>query len=129
MKIGDSIREIREVEKNFKRSYVAQQLHITTRAYTNIENNVAEITLNRLEAIAEILECSALYILNYKKSKVEYFNNIHNNNGNQGVIHINQSTQQTAASNVEALLRELLQCERKRINLLEALLRNNNIEF
>ena len=39
MKVGDNIRAIRESEKNFKRSYVAGKLNITTRAYGNIENN------------------------------------------------------------------------------------------
>src|SRR5437879_6184538 len=40
MKVGDNIKEIREVEKNFKRSYMAQKLEISTKAYSNIENNI-----------------------------------------------------------------------------------------
>ena len=67
MKIGDNIQEIREVEKNLKRSYVANRLNISTRAYCNIENNVTDISLNRLEEIAMIFECTPEYILNYKQ--------------------------------------------------------------
>lgn len=60
-RIGDSIRDIREFVRNYKRSYVAERLNISTRAYANIENNIADITLNRLEEIANIFECMRLY--------------------------------------------------------------------
>lgn len=129
MKIGSNIKEIREVEKNYKRSYVAKKLGITTRAYANIENDVTDITLKRLEEIAEILECSPLYILNYKISKKEFYNFFHNNDKNHGVIILNQGTQSQTIETIRKLQEELLTSERNRIALLEALLRNNNIDF
>lgn len=129
MKIGDNIKEIREVEKNFKRSYVAERLNISTRAYTNIENNVAELTVSRLADIADIFECSPLYILNYKSAKKEFYNHFHNNNGNHGVININQAGEEQASQVVLKLQQELLESERNRIALLEVLLKNNNINF
>jgi len=129
MKIGDNIKEIREVEKNFKRSYMAERLHITTRAYSNIENNVTDITLQRLDEIAEILECSPLYILNYKQSKREFYNYFHNNEGNRGVNIMHQGQQEANDSKVEKLQKELLESERNRIALLEALLKQNNINY
>ena len=129
MKIGDNIKEIREVEKNFKRSYMAERLNITTRAYSNIENNVTDITLQRLDEIAEILECSPLYILNYKQSKREFYNYFHNNEGNKGVNIMHQGQQDVNDSKVEVLQKELLESERKRIALLEALLKQNNINY
>ncbi|ANI88969.1 hypothetical protein A9P82_06470 [Arachidicoccus ginsenosidimutans] len=128
MKVGESIREIREVEKSFKRTYVAQKLGISTRAYANIENNIANITLNRLEKIAVILECTPQYILNYKKIKDSYLHNIHNNgNANPDTGQTNRV--QTEHSKTEELYKELLTIERKRIRLLEALLKSYNIDF
>lgn len=128
MKIGDNIREIREFEKNLKRDYVAEQLNITTRAYANIENNQADITLSRLSEISKIFGCSPLYILKYNRLKSDFYNTVHNNNGNQGIITINQS--QTKGSDLlYQIYGELLESQRKRIDLLEALLRANNIEF
>ncbi len=129
MKIGNSIREIREFEKSYKRKYVADRLSITTRAYANIENNVSEITLSKLGKLSEIFQCSIDYILHYSERKFNYFNHINNNQGNQGYIQINQA--QTGFINSEKikLLEDLLECERKRINLLEALLRSYNIDF
>ena len=129
MKIGSSIREIREFEKSYKRKYVADKLNITTHAYANMENNISEISLNRLEKLSEIFQCSIDYILHYKERKFNYFNHINNNEGNQGYIQINQTDTNYRNSERIKLLEDLLDCERKRINLLEALLRSHNIDF
>ena len=129
MEIGDNIKEIREVEKNFKRSYVAEKLNISTRAYSNIENNLADITINRLQEIADIFECSPLYILNYKQSKREFYNYFHNTNGNKGINIMNQGGQPQEENVIQKLKDELLKSERNRIALLEALLKKNNIQF
>jgi transcriptional regulator with XRE-family HTH domain len=129
MKIGDNIKEIREVEKNFKRSYVAEKLNISERAYSNIENNVSELTVSRLEEISTIFECSPLYILNYKSAKKEFYNYFHNNEGNKGINIMNQGGQSYDNNKVQKLQEQLLESERNRIALLEALLRKNNIDF
>ncbi|HUZ59509.1 MAG TPA: helix-turn-helix transcriptional regulator [Hanamia sp.] len=129
MRIGDNIREIRESEKNLKRSYVAEKLHITTRAYSNIENNITDITLNRLEGIASVFECSLLYILNYKQAKKEFYNYFHNNNGNCGINIMNQGGNSQDYLAIQNLKDELIESEKKRIDLLEALLKNNNVNF
>ncbi|WP_439490711.1 helix-turn-helix domain-containing protein [Algoriphagus sp.] len=129
MRIGDNIREIREFEKNYKRSYVAEKLNITTRAYANIENNIADITLKRLEEIAEILGCGALEILTYGQKKKEFYQSIHNNEGNRGIIKIDQSGSESTLKIICELQKELIESERKRISLLEALLKENDIDF
>ncbi|MFT4152261.1 helix-turn-helix domain-containing protein [Parafilimonas sp.] len=129
MRVGDNIKEIRMVERNLKSSFVARQLHISTRAYTNIENNLTDITLNRLEEIARILECSPLYILNYKQAKRDFYNHFHNNNGNQGINIMHQGSDIQDLVSVQKLKDELLESERKRIDLLERLLKKNNIDF
>lgn len=135
MTIGDNIREIREVEKNFKRSYVAERLDMSTRAYANIENNRTDISIKKLQQIAEIFECSPQYILTYKSSKKEFYNYFHNNNGNKGVNIMHQGDDTSLSSilsnkeKLYGLQQELLESERKRIALLEALLKKSNIDF
>ena len=129
MKIGSNIKEIREFEKNYKRSYVAEKLNITTRAYANIENDIADITLSRLDDIANILGCTPLYIVTYGQKKKDFYNTIHNNDGNHGVISINQSGQGGLRDIVYELQQELINSQKDRISLLEALLRENRIEF
>jgi transcriptional regulator with XRE-family HTH domain len=129
MRVGDNIREIREAEKNLKRQYVAKKLNISTRAYANIENNVADITISRLAEIAHVFECSPLYILNYKEVKSEFQNFFNNNYGNKGVNIMNQGGSIQNEKQIQSLKDELLESERKRIALLEALLAKNNIEY
>lgn len=129
MKVGDNIKQIRESEKNFKRSYVAGKLKITTRAYGNIENNIADITVNRLEEIANIFECEPLYILNYKSSKKEFYDSFHNHLNRQSTSAINELDKEQALKTIIKLQEELLTSERERIALLENLLKKNNIGF
>jgi len=135
MKIGDNIREIREVEKNFKRSYVAERLNMSTRAYANIENNRTDLSMKKLEQIAEIFECSPQYILTYKSSKKEFYNYFHNYPENKGVNIMHQNIETSVGSmlsnkeKIYELQRQLLESEQKRIALLEALLKKNNIDF
>lgn len=107
MKIGDSIREISEIEKNFKRSYVAGKLNITTRAYSNIENNIADITVNRLEEIANIFECDPLYILNYQSSKKRFYDSFHDHLNNQSASAMNEVTSKQTLKTIIKLQEDL----------------------
>jgi transcriptional regulator with XRE-family HTH domain len=129
MKVGDNIKEIREGEKNFKRSYVAGKLNITTRAYSNIENNVAGITVNRLEKIANIFECNPLYILNYKSCKKKFYDSFHSPLNSQSISATYDVAGEQDLKTIIKLHQELLASERERIALLERLLKNNNIDF
>ena len=129
MRLGDNIREIREAEKNLKRDYVAKRLNISTRAYANIENNITDLTIKRLEEIAEIFECSPLYIFNYKQAKNEFNNFFHNNYGNKGINVMHQGSNMENEKKIQRLKDELLESERKRIALLEALLTKYDIQL
>lgn len=129
IRVGGNIREIREAEKNLKREYVAKRLHISTRAYANIENNTADITISRLAEIADILDCTPNYILNYKEAKSEFKNFFHNNFGNKGTNIMHQGGNFQNEKQILRLKDELLESERKRIALLEAILIKHNIDF
>jgi len=104
MKIGDNIKEIREKEKGLKKEEVAKALGITTKAYSNIENNVSDITLNRLLEISEILGCTPEYILNYQE-KATYTNHFNNYEGNQGVNIMYQGCSSEQVKNLEEQLK------------------------
>jgi transcriptional regulator with XRE-family HTH domain len=66
MKIGEIIRQIREKEKTLSEKHLAQSLGIKTAAYSNIENNITDISLTRFYEIADILGVSPEYILRYR---------------------------------------------------------------
>jgi transcriptional regulator with XRE-family HTH domain len=63
MNIGDKIRKVREL-KGFKQEYVAGKLGLSVTAYGNIERNESNLTFERLEEIAEVLEVTVQDILN-----------------------------------------------------------------
>ncbi|MBK7137775.1 MAG: helix-turn-helix transcriptional regulator [Bacteroidetes bacterium] len=76
MSIGNKIKHLREL-KNLSQDYMAKQLDISQKAYSNIENEVSEITVNRLENISKILGVSMTQILNLNEENI--FQNIFNN--------------------------------------------------
>ena len=67
--VGRNIRLIREL-KNLTQEYVAEHLEISTGNYSNIENDKTDITLGKLERIAEILGVDYQMILNLNPSQV-----------------------------------------------------------
>ncbi len=79
---------------NLSAKYVADSLDITTRAYSNIENNVSDISFSKLEKLSEIFNVPVSYIVNYKSSDSSgYFNSFHNHTGAQQTNHFNQGLQ------------------------------------
>jgi len=122
MKIGDNIREIREKEKGLKKEEVAKALGITTKAYSNIENNVSDITLTRLFEISEVLGCNPEYILNYQE-KATYTNHFNNYEGSQSV---NIMYQGCTADQVKNLEEQLQNSQEKLENLKQVVRKSRN---
>lgn len=85
MKIGENIRDIREKEKGLKREDVANAHGIPPKAYSNIETNIADVTLTRLYELANIFDVAPDYILNYQQKSSGITNNFNNYEGNKGV--------------------------------------------
>ncbi len=104
MKIGDNIREIREKEKGLKKEDVAKALGITAKAYSNIENNVADVSITRLYELSDIFGVAPEYILNYQH-KSTYTNHFNNYEGNQGVNIMYQGCTAEQVKNLEDQLK------------------------
>lgn len=105
MKIGDNIRAIRENEKKMKQDDVAKALGITVKAYSNIENNVSDITLTRLYELADIFDCAPDYILNYK-DKSTFTNHFNNYDGSQSINIMYQGCTPKQVKNLEKQIKE-----------------------
>lgn len=69
MKVGNKIRKIREL-RNLTQEYIAYQLDISQAAYHKIESDKTNITLNRLEEIAVILEVSVIEIITFEEYEI-----------------------------------------------------------
>lgn len=79
--IGANIRNFREL-KGFTREQMAHDLNLSVSAYGNIERNQTDLTISRIQQIAEILEVDMSQILNFDASQV--FNIEHNDVFNAG---------------------------------------------
>ncbi|PZR20513.1 MAG: hypothetical protein DI539_10705 [Flavobacterium psychrophilum] len=75
LNIGDNIKKFREL-KGFTREQMADYLDLSVSAYGNIERNKTDLTISRVQQIAEILEVEMAQILNFDASQV--FNIAHN---------------------------------------------------
>lgn len=81
------IKQLREL-KNFTQEYMAQQLGLSTRAYSKIETGETQLTVNRLNEISHILGITPVEVLGFDDKQV--FNNC-KQEGNIGINHINIS--------------------------------------
>ena len=78
------IKQIREL-KNLSQEHVSGKLNLSTRAYSKIETGETQLTINRLNEIAAILEIDPMEILGFDDTKIF---NINNSNGNNGYNNI-----------------------------------------
>lgn len=72
----DKIRRVREF-RGYTQEYMAQQLDITQRSYSSVENGKTQLTVERLMEICKILDVSVMEILELESSVT--FNNNFNN--------------------------------------------------
>ena len=79
------LKQLREL-KNFTQEYMANELGLSIRAYSKIETGETQLTINRLNEIAKILEIDPIEILGFDHQNI--FNNC-NQEGNIGINHIN----------------------------------------
>jgi transcriptional regulator with XRE-family HTH domain len=76
------LKQLREL-KNFTQEHVAQQLGLSTRAYSKIETGETQLTINRLNEITKILEVDPVRALGFDHQNV--FNNYGTQEGNIAV--------------------------------------------
>ncbi len=78
--LGAKIRKLREL-KNLKQETMADQLGISQSSYSKMEKDETEISSERLEQIAKVLDISVQDILSFDEKMI--FNFLHNHNSNQ----------------------------------------------
>jgi transcriptional regulator with XRE-family HTH domain len=98
MKIGDKIRDIRTL-KGFSQENMADILNISKKTYGDIERNqIKELTLARLEQIAEALEVSLNDILSFGERIANFFEqcrDTHVSTSQNGNQHYNYDDKET----------------------------------
>ncbi|OFY87053.1 MAG: hypothetical protein A3F72_17775 [Bacteroidetes bacterium RIFCSPLOWO2_12_FULL_35_15] len=79
--IGDNIKKFREL-KNITRETMASELSMSLSGYSKIERGEIDLTLSRIQQIAQILDVDMSQILNFDASQIF---NVSNNNLVQGL--------------------------------------------
>ncbi|MCC6180265.1 MAG: helix-turn-helix transcriptional regulator [Bacteroidia bacterium] len=114
--LNEKIRQIREL-KNLSQEYMAQELGLSTRAYSKIESGETQLTINRLNEISKILAVTPQEILGFDATII--FNN---GNNQQGGKYENTIYHQTEVKLLKELYEKLLLEKDKRISVLELML-------
>ncbi len=87
MSIGKNIKQFREL-RNYTQSYLAEKLNMSVGGYGKIERDETDLTLTRLNQIAEILQTDISNILNFDSNQV--FNQYNNKTATQNGVVQNQ---------------------------------------
>lgn len=74
MKVGDNIKKLREL-RNYTQQYLADQLEISLSGYGKIERNETDVSLSRLQQIADILGVDIHGILRFDDKHLFNLNN------------------------------------------------------
>ncbi|HMH34615.1 MAG TPA: helix-turn-helix transcriptional regulator [Puia sp.] len=114
LQAGQNIKAIREL-KNFTQDYVASHLNMSVPNYSNIETGKTDVTLTRLQQIAEVLQIDYLQIIHLNRTEI--FNAA--SNGKSESTHISQHEMGSE------LIRQL-QIKDEQINRLLAIVERSN---
>lgn len=109
-KAGQQLQLLR-LEKNLTQEQMSEKLHLSTSAYCKIEYGETDLTLTRLNKIAEVLDIPTLELF----SRIDKSNNSDNQKGNNST-----SITKESGNSVESYddLRELVKANSQIIELL-----------
>jgi transcriptional regulator with XRE-family HTH domain len=130
MNISERIKSIR-VSKQYSQDYMANEIGISQRAYSKIENNDIKLDIEKLQKIAEIFEMEAGEILSNENNQT---NNFTNNKSITNAVVINYSKLNDELqneiisilkNNIETLQNQIIEKDKQIIELL-TLVKSNN---
>jgi len=119
LNVASKIKKIREI-KGFSQDYVASKLDITQNTYSKIERGEAQITIDKLSAICEVLEIDFNTLFNFDENLI--FNNCNQtgNFGNNNTLVLN------TLEKIQEVYDKLIQSKDAEISTLKNLLENLN---
>lgn len=86
MSIGKKIKQFREL-RNFTQEFMASSLGLSQTGYGKIERDLTDLSINRLQQIAKVLDVDYKQILEFDEKNI--FNLTHNNTAN-AIVHNQQ---------------------------------------
>lgn len=102
MTLGEKLKKIR-IDKNFTQEYLAHELNISQKTYSNFENNKTSPAFFQIEKIAQLLDANLLDFLT--DDKIIFHQNTENGYNNGIVFH--QETSQKLFEQYELRIKQL----------------------
>lgn len=112
MSIGAKIRNLREL-RNYTQAYMADQLNMSINGYGKIERDETDLSLSRLDQIAQVLDTDLNSILNFDNKNVFNFNS---NQSANGIVNQQNMYYDSSIREIITLLREENQLLKELIN-------------
>lgn len=121
LNVGEKVRKVREL-KGFSQEYVAQQLKISQKAYSDMERGKTKLDFGRVEQIAEALEIDPMVIITFDEKAL--FNNFNNatQTGSFGVFYTSSEERKLYNERIQQLEKEN-NFLREEINFLRSLVK------
>ncbi|MCU0447622.1 MAG: helix-turn-helix domain-containing protein [Arcicella sp.] len=85
LKAGQKIKKIREL-RNYTQDYMAKKLNLSLNGYGKIEREETEISLNRLQEIADVLQVKIFDLLGFDENKLFFNQNSHDNSTGANIV-------------------------------------------
>lgn len=102
MELGTKIKKLREL-RNFTQEHMAQKLHMSQSGYSKIERDETEVSYQRLQQIAEVLDVSVEAITAFNEKIV--FSQMNNQHATAGYI-INQNFSEQQSKMYEMIIQQ-----------------------
>jgi transcriptional regulator with XRE-family HTH domain len=106
MEIGNKIKKVREL-RNFTQEYMAQKLSITQESYSRIEADKANLTIQRLDKISEVLGVSVFELMSFNEKNVFFNASETQTNTSIGIFQENQTEKKLYEQLIETLKNQL----------------------
>lgn len=124
MRTGDKIKSIREL-RNYTQQYICSQIKMSLSGYSKIERNETDVSISRLQQIAQVLEVDLGTILDFDKNKVFNLTQNQHADGTQNGYTVVENQQILSSKGYEALISQL----KEENTFLRSLLKNHLSEF
>lgn len=106
MEIGQKIKKVREL-RNFTQDYVASKLGITQEAYSKIESNKTNVSIQKLEQISQVLEVNIYDLMSFDEKTIFYNSAEKQTNTNIGVVQTSSTEKELYERIIEQLKGEI----------------------
>jgi transcriptional regulator with XRE-family HTH domain len=117
-KIGANIKKLREL-RNLTQEHMADKLDMSQTGYGNIERDVTDISMSRLQQIAKVLEVTVQDLLGFDANKMIFNQTAHDSPYSNVGCQYNQGIADSERKQYEARITDLQKENDRLHNLLE----------